>query len=195
MGGQRIQVQNNSTQPADAGVSSRDGTVLLGPPAGTPREDILDPENLEQQFSLLNLIASSEKSDNLGNTGIASIASIDHDTGWIIDSGATDHITYDRSLFYSMTPPPRDKIITANGGVAPVTGAGSVSLTSTLSLHNCLLVPILSSHLLSVGQVTEQLDCVVLMFPSFCLLQDIRTQAIIGRGTKRRGLYYVDDVA
>jgi len=39
------------------------------------------PENLEQQFSLLNLIASSEKSDNLGNTSIASIALIDHDTG------------------------------------------------------------------------------------------------------------------
>jgi hypothetical protein len=33
------------------------------------------------------------------------------------------------------------------------------------------------------------------MFRTFCLLQDIRTQAIIGRGTKRKGLYYVDDVA
>ncbi|KAB2622537.1 hypothetical protein D8674_024719 [Pyrus ussuriensis x Pyrus communis] len=33
------------------------------------------------------------------------------------------------------------------------------------------------------------------MFPTFCLLQDIQTRAIIGRGTKRRGLYYVDDVS
>ncbi|KAB2611146.1 hypothetical protein D8674_019178 [Pyrus ussuriensis x Pyrus communis] len=33
------------------------------------------------------------------------------------------------------------------------------------------------------------------MFPTFCLLQDIQTRAIIGRGTKRRGLYYVEDVA
>ncbi|KAB2618169.1 hypothetical protein D8674_014038 [Pyrus ussuriensis x Pyrus communis] len=33
------------------------------------------------------------------------------------------------------------------------------------------------------------------MFPSFCLLQDIQTQEIIRRGTKRIGLYYVDDVA
>ena len=33
------------------------------------------------------------------------------------------------------------------------------------------------------------------MFPMFCLLQDIRTQAIIGRDTKRKGLYYVDNVA
>ncbi|KAM2798566.1 hypothetical protein COP1_003513 [Malus domestica] len=32
------------------------------------------------------------------------------------------------------------------------------------------------------------------MFPTFCLLQDIETRAIIRRGTKRRGLYYVDDV-
>ena len=32
------------------------------------------------------------------------------------------------------------------------------------------------------------------MFPSFCLLQDIQTQEIIGCCTKRRGLYYVNDV-
>ena len=63
-----------------------------------------------------------------------------------------------------------------------------------LSPHNTLLVPSLLNHLLFVGQVTEQLDCVVLMFPTFFLLQDIQTRAIIGRGTKRRGLYYVDDV-
>lgn len=82
---------------------------------------------------------------------------------------------YDHTLFNSMTPPPRDNIITANGGVALGTGVGSIALTATLSLHNCLLVPILSSHLLFVGQVTEQLDCIVQMFPSFCLLQNIRT--------------------
>ena len=49
-----FEAQNNPTQPADAGVSSRDGIGLPGPPAGTPREDVFDPENLEQQFSLLN---------------------------------------------------------------------------------------------------------------------------------------------
>jgi len=33
------------------------------------------------------------------------------------------------------------------------------------------------------------------MFPTFCLLQDILTKEIIGRGTEREGLYYVDEVA
>ena len=154
-----------------------------------------DPKGLGPQLSLLNLITSNKQSEDPGNTGTILMAYVDFDTGSIIDFGATDHMTYDRTLFSSTTPPPQDSIVIANGGVAHITGAGSIALTATLSLHNCLLVPVLSSHLLSVGQVTEQLNCVVLMFPSFCLLQDIRTQVIIGRGTKRRGLYYVDDIA
>ena len=32
------------------------------------------------------------------------------------------------------------------------------------------------------------------MYPLFCLLQYIQTKEIIGRGTKREWLYYVDDV-
>jgi hypothetical protein len=48
--------------------------------------------------------------------------------------------------------------------------------------------------LLSVCQVIEALDCVVLIYSTFCLLQDILTKEIIGRGTKRGGLYYVDDI-
>ncbi|KAM1796491.1 hypothetical protein ACFX11_036727 [Malus domestica] len=83
--------------------------------------------------------------------------------GWILDSGATDHMTYDKTLFQSMTHPHRKCVATANGSTAAVVGAGTVSLTS-LPLHNCLLIPSLSHHLLSVPQVTEQLDCV--MYPS-----------------------------
>ena len=94
-----------------------------------------------------------------------------------------------------MTSPSKENVLTANGESTPVIGAGSIALTPYLSLHNCLLVPALSNHLLSISQITEELDCIVLMFPTFCLLQDIRTQAIIRHDTKRKGLYYADDVA
>ena len=33
------------------------------------------------------------------------------------------------------------------------------------------------------------------MYPTFCILQDILTKEIIGRGTKREGLYYMEDVS
>jgi len=49
--------------------------------------------------------------------------------------------------------------------------------------------------LLSVEQVTEELQCCALMYPSFCLFQDILTKEIIGHGTKRKGLYYIDDLS
>lgn len=32
------------------------------------------------------------------------------------------------------------------------------------------------------------------MHPTFCILQDIMTETIIGCGTKRQRLYYVDEV-
>ena len=76
-------------------------------------------------------------------------------------------MTYDRSLFNSATPPPRDSIVTANDGVAQVTGAGSIALTLTFSLYNCLLALTIYTTL-SVGQVIEKLSCVVQMFPSLC---------------------------
>jgi hypothetical protein len=44
-----------------------------------------------------------------------------------------------------------------------------------------------------VGQVTKELNCVALIYPKFCLFQDILTKKIIKCGTKREGLYYMKD--
>ena len=44
-----------------------------------------------------------------------------------------------------------------------------------------------------MGQLTQDLNCVALMFPSHCVFQDLLTKEIIGHGTKREGLYYLDD--
>ena len=54
-------------------------------------------------------------------------------------------------------------------------------------------MPSLSHRLLSISQITKELNCVVLMYPKFCLLQDILTKEIIGCGTEREeGLYYME---
>jgi hypothetical protein len=116
----------------------------------------------------------------------------DHD-GWIIDSGATDHMTYDPCDLSDTTQPKRLCIANANGVTYPMIGAGIVALSPSFSLPHTLLVPSLSNKLLSLGQVTKELQCCALMYPSFCLFQDILTKEIIGRGTKREELYYMDD--
>ena len=54
-------------------------------------------------------------------------------------------------------------------------------------------MPSLSHKLLPVSQITKELNCAVLIYPTFCLIQNILTKEIIGRGTKRGGLYYMED--
>lgn len=76
-------------------------------------------------------------------------------------------------------------IQTANGGKMDVKTGGTIKISPTLKLSNRLYVPTLSHKLLSVSHVTKELNCSVLMQPTFCMLQDIRMGVIIGRGTER----------
>ena len=96
-------------------------------------------------------------------------------------------MTFDPRDLQEKCSPKRSRILNANGVTYPVTGAGRVALTPSLLLKNNLLVPSLTNKLLSVGQATDELNCCVLMYPTFCLFQDILTKKIIGRATKRGG--------
>ncbi|KAI5445764.1 hypothetical protein KIW84_013844 [Lathyrus oleraceus] len=80
-------------------------------------------------------------------------------------------MTFNAADFSERSTPRRSSIANANGGLSPVTGAGTVMLSPALSLSNTLLVPSLPHELLS----------------------DILTKEIIGRGTKRGELYYMED--
>ncbi|CAL2232369.1 unnamed protein product [Prunus armeniaca] len=104
-------------------------------------------------------------------------------------------MTYNSALFSTTIPPHCDHVLIVNNVVAPIMEASSILLTLVLLLDKVLLVQSLSNNLLAMPQVTEQLNCVVLMYSSFILLRDIQIQKIFGRGTKKEGLYYVDDVA
>ena len=111
---------------------------------------------------------------------------------WIIDSGASDHMTNNSSWFASHTTPPLNTVKVANGISIPVLGAGSISLTPCLSLSSVLHVPNLSHNLLSIGKLTNQLNCLAIFSPTHCWFQDIQTKALIGHGRERGGLYYLD---
>ncbi|KAB2606961.1 hypothetical protein D8674_006678 [Pyrus ussuriensis x Pyrus communis] len=93
-------------------VSSEGTKGLLSPPAANCQffghASDPEPNNLDKQLSLLNLISSQEQYDDPSKIGIAFTTSTKRDSGWIIDSGATDHMTYDESLFHHLTVPPKE---------------------------------------------------------------------------------------
>lgn len=149
---------------------------------------------VEPQLSLIPVAKPSTSTPDQGNCGQVFCSSTTRNDGaWIIDSGVTDHMTFDPNDFSNTTQPWRTCIANANGATYPVTGAGTVPLSPSLSLAHTFLVPSLSNKLMSVSQVTEELNYVVLIYFTFCLLQDVLSKEIIGRGTKRGGLYYLDD--
>ncbi|XP_022889208.1 uncharacterized protein LOC111404668 [Olea europaea var. sylvestris] len=152
----------------------------------------------EPQLSLLPKIESPQSAGptlDIGNFGSAlTTTSRDENRGaWLLDSRATDHMTYGVKDFTQNSIPRRTSVTNANEVVSQVTGAGSVTLSPSLHLSHTLLVPLLSHKLISASQVTTELNCAVLIYPTFCFLQDILTKEILGRGTKRGGLYYMDN--
>ncbi|KAB2612683.1 polyprotein (retrotrasposon protein) [Pyrus ussuriensis x Pyrus communis] len=141
-------------QHANHDGGSRLGKGLLSPPTKNHQELDLDPNNLGSQLSLLNLISSQEQFDDLSKIGTAFTASTKLDSGWIIDSGAMDHMTYDEFLFHHLIVPPKENVITANGEIAPVIG-------STTYFTRLLILKLLNKMVCSTDETeTEDLGVI-----------------------------------
>lgn len=129
----------------------------------------------EPHLSLIPQVESSQDAgpvSDIGNFGSGlATSSCDVDRGaWLLNFGATDHMTFAATDFTTTSPPRRTSVTNANGVVSLITGAGSVYLSPSLQLSNTLLVPSLSHKLLPISQVTTELNCAVLIYPTFCLL-------------------------
>ena len=112
---------------------------------------------------------------------------------WIIDSGATDHMTSHSNFFSNYTIlSGRPKVKVANGTFSSIIGQGIDSITSSLTLQNVLHIPNLSCNLLSVSKITKDLNCFVTFTPSHCVFQDQITRRMIWYAERKGALYYLN---
>ena len=109
---------------------------------------------------------------------------------WIIDSGASRHLTAQRDLlkdYISILP---TSITIGNGNDITAEGQGNMTLhtaSGLISLSGVLYVPDIGSNLLSVASIVEQ-GFTVEITKSDCIVSKRNTQRIIG---KRQGNIYV----
>ena len=109
---------------------------------------------------------------------------------WILDSGATDHMTHSSNHFKTYTPCPSSRKITvADGTTTTVAGLGDVQVNSNLILKNVLHVPRLSTNLISIHKLTQDLTCHITFFTSYCEFQDQDSGKKIGLANEHNGLY------
>lgn len=74
-------------------------------------------------------------------------------SSWIMDTGATDHMTGESRILSSFSSASSEKVRLADGSLTPISGLGTAVVSPSLSLSSVLLVPSFPSNLLSVSLV------------------------------------------
>ncbi|KAF8397472.1 hypothetical protein HHK36_016389 [Tetracentron sinense] len=156
----------------------------------------LSTDQYQQLLTLLNANGNVSTANLAGSSSFffCSSASTSPPTTWIIDSGASDHMTPTLSSFTSPTPTPNAKPVKLpTGDVTPITHVGSVNLSQDLALHNVLCVPNFHFNLLSISKLTQTLNCAAIFFPTFCVFQDLASRKLIGAGEHIYNMGYEND--
>ena len=113
---------------------------------------------------------------------------------WIIDFGATYHMTWSSTSFTAYVPCAGNmKVRIADGSHTLVVGKGTISLTKTFSLELFLHVPNLSYNLLSISKLTRDLNCVAKFSSTSVVFQDLASGRTIGSACECEGLYHFDE--
>ena len=112
---------------------------------------------------------------------------------WVLDSGASHHMSPDSLSFTSVSLSPSIPIMTVDDTLMPLAGVGFI-ITPHLSLSNVYLIPNLKLNLASVGQLCDSGDYLVISSSSFYCVQDLQSQKLIGTGYRENGLYILDEL-
>ena len=115
---------------------------------------------------------------------------------WIIDSGATNHMTGNSSLFTTFQSHHSTSTVTfVDGSTSCVLGSRTIPLTPLITLTFLLSLPQFSFNLIYVCKLTRTLNQSISFFHDYFLIQDLSTKRIIGRGCEFGGLYILETEA
>lgn len=109
---------------------------------------LLTKEQIKQLYKIFKspqfYVSPSCSLAHQGNPSIIALSSVtpNSHSSWIIDSGATDHMTSCSKLFFSNNPCAGNrKIKVADSSFLAIVGMGSIKISHSLTLHNVLRCP------------------------------------------------------
>ena len=162
------------------------------------RQNYRKLQNKNQRFQCVHhqksLLSASTSISTLVESSKTNTCFIFSSCTWVIDSGATDHMTCNSSLFTTFQSHPSTSTVTlADGLTSCVLGSGTIHPTPLITLTYVLsLLPQFSFNLISVSKLTHTLNCSISFFPDHCLIRDLSTKWIIGRERDFGGLYILE---
>ncbi|GJR09762.1 putative ribonuclease H-like domain-containing protein [Tanacetum coccineum] len=115
---------------------------------------------------------------------------VNYHLGWIIDSGANQHITNSTKNMFNVVDVTELKLTVGhpNGTLAQITHVGSLRLNNDVVLFDVLVVPEYCVSLLSVHKLIKDSKLVVMFDEYKCLIQDLKNGRVLGTGSEFGGL-------
>jgi len=111
---------------------------------------------------------------------------------WIVDTGASDHMTSNYALLSNCKPLHTPVSVTLpDGTLKLVAQTGQVHFNQFLTLNNVLHVPEFKHNLLSVGKLLSECNLCAVFYPDHCFFQDPSTKLIVAAGKMNSGLYFL----
>ncbi|OIT33194.1 hypothetical protein A4A49_56054, partial [Nicotiana attenuata] len=149
--------------------------------------------NKDQYKQILELLNKTPAGDC--HTLMAGITTLLSDASlceWVVDTGASHHITCDKEILSNIENIEQHrnhKVQIPTGSKCSVTHKGKTSILQGYELKDVLYVPYFKFNLLSVSKLTKELLCCALFFPDFCVLQGLYNGKVMGFGRENSGLY------
>ncbi|CAM8991331.1 unnamed protein product [Rhodiola kirilowii] len=109
---------------------------------------------------------------------------------WILDTGASYHMTGDSSLLQNLHSVSPSIITLPDGSTSVASQAGTVILGHGLHISNVLLVPNFTCNLISLVHLIRELQLLVTLTDRLCVIQDRTTRMVIGVGEARDGVFW-----
>lgn len=103
---------------------------------------------------------------------------------WVIDSGATHHVSHDKALFSSLDTSVLSCVNLPRGPTVRISGIGTIQINSHIVLKNVLFIPEFRLNLISISSLTSDLGYRVIFDPSSCEIQDPTKALTIGKGRR-----------
>lgn len=125
------------------------------------------------------------------------IENVNYHLGWIIDSGANQHMTNSTNKMFCVVDVSELHLTVGhlNGTMAKITNVGNLRLNDKVVLFDVLVVPEYSVSLLSVHKLIKDSKLTIGFDETTCYIQDLKKESVLGTGSEFGGLYIFDNMS
>lgn len=174
----------------------------VAPSPKTPKMTQPQPFFTQEQYQqIVQMMSKGSTEGSSSSSKLAAACILTHvnafvshciNSDWIIDTGASNHMTSRLELLQTHKSLPMTKkniVHLPNGNAVKISHTGSTYVLNNQSIYNVLYILDFKFNLLSVSQLTKELMFLVGFFPDFCIFQDLYSGQVKGIIREEHGIY------